>query len=81
MDFEGALVDPSPLQLVARTSLYKLHTLFSLLGVTEAYVTDLGRLVGVVGIEEVRAERCKVKRAEGLLGVACTYFSSFFPAQ
>ena len=47
-------IDPSPFQLVRQTSLSKVHVLFSTLGVNLAYVTDLGRLVGVVGIEEVR---------------------------
>lgn len=31
----------------------QVHTLFSLLGLSHAYVTDCGRLVGVVGLKEV----------------------------
>eukprot|EP00051_Salpingoeca_urceolata_P013556 m.170384 g.170384 ORF g.170384 m.170384 type:complete len:892 (+) comp17827_c0_seq2:442-3117(+) len=54
-NFKHARVDPSPFQLVEHTSLYKVHTLFSLLGLSLAYVTHVGRLVGVVGLKEVRA--------------------------
>eukprot|EP00039_Didymoeca_costata_P007781 m.103796 g.103796 ORF g.103796 m.103796 type:complete len:802 (+) comp13823_c0_seq3:76-2481(+) len=54
IDLRGVEFDPSPFQLVAKTSLYKVHTLFSLLGVTVAFVTSAGRLVGVVGPNEVR---------------------------
>ena len=38
IDLRGVEFDPSPFQLVAKTSLYKVHTLFSLLGVTVACV-------------------------------------------
>eukprot|EP00053_Salpingoeca_punica_P005545 m.55135 g.55135 ORF g.55135 m.55135 type:complete len:792 (-) comp13289_c0_seq1:390-2765(-) len=55
IDFTGLHIDPSPFQIVGQTSLYKVHTLFSLLGIRIAYVTELGSLVGVVGIKEVRA--------------------------
>uniref|UniRef100_A0A3P8YLM1 Chloride channel protein n=1 Tax=Esox lucius TaxID=8010 RepID=A0A3P8YLM1_ESOLU len=48
-------IDPSPFQLVERTSLHKTHTLFSLLGLSHAYVTSIGKLVGVVALKEVRA--------------------------
>ena len=37
-----------------RFFLYKVHTLFSLLGVTVAYVTSKGALLGVVGSNELR---------------------------
>ncbi|KFD56436.1 hypothetical protein M514_02540 [Trichuris suis] len=47
-------VDPTPFQLVERTSLQKVHALFSLLRLNLAYVTELGRLVGVVGLKELR---------------------------
>lgn len=30
------------------------HTLFSLLGLSHAYVTSIGKLVGVVALKEVR---------------------------
>eukprot|EP00045_Choanoeca_perplexa_P018311 m.286664 g.286664 ORF g.286664 m.286664 type:complete len:779 (+) comp17779_c0_seq1:8056-10392(+) len=55
IDLAGVPIDPSPFQLVAKTSLYKVHVLFSTLGISTAYVTNMGRLIGVVGMEEVRA--------------------------
>lgn len=54
IDWEGCQIDPAPFQLVERTSLHKLHSLFSLLGLNHAYVTNIGRLVGVVSLKEVR---------------------------
>ena len=53
VDFEKCLIDPAPFQLVERTSLLKVHSIFSLLGVHHAYVTTLGKLVGVVSLTEV----------------------------
>ncbi|XP_073787315.1 chloride channel protein 1a isoform X5 [Danio rerio] len=47
-------IDPSPFQLVERTSLHKTHTLFSLLGLSHAYVTNTGKLVGVVALKELQ---------------------------
>uniref|UniRef100_A0A6Q2WWL9 Chloride channel protein n=1 Tax=Esox lucius TaxID=8010 RepID=A0A6Q2WWL9_ESOLU len=47
-------IDPSPFQLVERTSLHKTHTLFSLLGLSHAYVTSIGKLVGVVALKELQ---------------------------
>ncbi|KAF4533368.1 hypothetical protein B566_EDAN002766 [Ephemera danica] len=52
--FEKCPVDPAPFQLVERTSLLKVHSLFSMLGVNHAYVTAIGRLVGVVALKELR---------------------------
>lgn len=46
-------IDPSPFQLVERTSLLKVHSLFSMVGINHAYVTKIGRLVGVVALKEV----------------------------
>lgn len=34
-------------------SLFQTHTLFSLLGLSHAYVTSIGKLVGVVALKEV----------------------------
>ncbi|KAI6191213.1 Chloride channel protein 2 [Aphelenchoides bicaudatus] len=48
------MIDPAPFQLVRRTSLFKVHSVFSLLGLNRAYVTDRGRLVGVVALRDVR---------------------------
>nr|XP_023018406.1 chloride channel protein 2 [Leptinotarsa decemlineata] len=47
-------IDPAPFQLVERTSLLKVHSLFSMVGVNHAYVTAIGKLVGVVGLKELR---------------------------
>ncbi len=51
--FDRSLIDPAPFQLVERTSLYKIHSLFSILALSHAYVTSIGRLVGVVTISNV----------------------------
>lgn len=55
IDLEGSHVhiDPSPFQLVERTSLLKVHSLFSMIGINHAYVTNVGKLVGVVALKEV----------------------------
>jgi len=47
-------IDPAPFQLVERTSLLKVHSLFSMVGINHAYVTKIGRLVGVVALKEVK---------------------------
>ncbi|CAH1972148.1 unnamed protein product [Acanthoscelides obtectus] len=54
VDFSSCQIDPAPFQLVERTSLLKVHSLFSLVGVNHAYVTAIGKLVGVVGLTELR---------------------------
>ncbi|XP_013769311.1 chloride channel protein-like [Pundamilia nyererei] len=54
MEIDEIRVDPSPFQLVERTSLHKTHTLFSLLGLSHAYVTSTGKLVGVVALKELQ---------------------------
>ena len=46
-------IDPSPFQLVEKTSLLKVHSLFSMIGINHAYVTMTGKLVGVVALKEV----------------------------
>ena len=59
-------IDPSPFQLTKKTSLYRvlynipnikrflqIHTIFSMLQLSKAYVTDCGRLVGVVALTDV----------------------------
>lgn len=53
VSFEQCHIDPAPFQLVERTSLLKVHSIFSLVGVNHAYVTAIGRLVGVVALKEV----------------------------
>ncbi|CAL1610929.1 unnamed protein product [Knipowitschia caucasica] len=54
IDMDQVRIDPSPFQLVERTSLHKTHTLFSLLGLSHAYVTSIGKLVGVVALKELQ---------------------------
>ncbi|XP_029884892.1 chloride channel protein 2 isoform X2 [Aquila chrysaetos chrysaetos] len=54
VDFSSAKIDPAPFQLVEHTSLHKTHTIFSLLGLDHAYVTSIGRLVGMVSLKELR---------------------------
>nr|CAD2189352.1 unnamed protein product [Meloidogyne enterolobii] len=54
IEIEEKLIDPAPFQLVRRTSVYKVHSLFSLLDLNRAYVTDRGRLVGVVALRDLR---------------------------
>lgn len=58
IDFEAAKVniDPSPFQLVEKTSILKVHSLFSMIGINHAYVTYTGKLVGVVALKEVSFE-------------------------
>ncbi|XP_055523288.1 chloride channel protein 2-like [Wyeomyia smithii] len=48
-------IDPAPVQLVENTSIFKVHRMFSILGIDTAYVTNFGCLVGVVGLRELRA--------------------------
>lgn len=54
VDLKSCRIDPAPFQLVERTSLLKVHSMFSLLGVHHAYVTTIGRLTGIVSLQEVR---------------------------
>ncbi|KAL6105016.1 clcn2 [Pungitius sinensis] len=54
VNFSNCKIDPAPFQLVERTSLHKTHTIFSLLGLDHAYVTSIGRLIGVVSLKELR---------------------------
>ncbi|KAI8129670.1 Chloride channel protein 2 [Lucilia cuprina] len=54
LDKANVHIDPSPFQLVERTSILKVHSLFSMVGINHAYVTKIGRLVGVVGLKELR---------------------------
>ncbi len=56
LDAAHVQIDPSPFQLVERTSLLKVHSLFSMIGINHAYVTNVGKLVGVVALKEVRIE-------------------------
>lgn len=53
LDEANIHIDPAPFQLVEKTSILKVHSLFSMIGINHAYVTKIGRLVGVVGLKEV----------------------------
>eukprot|EP00049_Salpingoeca_infusionum_P009401 m.156639 g.156639 ORF g.156639 m.156639 type:complete len:671 (+) comp14329_c0_seq2:268-2280(+) len=54
IDLSHVQIDPSPYQMVQETTLFKIHRLFSMIGIQLAYVTHMGRLVGVVSVKEVR---------------------------
>lgn len=54
VNFDKCHIDPAPFQLVEKTSLLKVHSLFSMVGVNHAYVTAIGRLIGVVALKELR---------------------------
>lgn len=54
VNFIDVLVNPAPVQLVEKTPLSDVHSLFSMVGIHQAYVTNIGRLVGVVGLTELK---------------------------
>lgn len=54
VNFLDILVNPAPVQLVEKTPLSDVHSLFSMVGIYNAYVTNIGRLVGVVGLTELK---------------------------
>ena len=54
IDITKCQIDEAPFQLVQQTSLYRVHTLFSMLGLNHAYVTSFGRLVGIVALKDIR---------------------------
>ncbi|VDK87646.1 unnamed protein product, partial [Litomosoides sigmodontis] len=68
INYSFATIDPAPFQLVEDTSLYKVHSIFSLLGIRQAYVTKCGTLVGVVAAKEVSGQWsvCSVEGIEWL---------------
>ncbi|KAK6012026.1 hypothetical protein OSTOST_22832 [Ostertagia ostertagi] len=76
IDLPGVQVDPSPFQLVESTSLFKVHSLFSLLGLKRAYVTKSGRLVGVISLNNLRSAIENVQS-----GMTPTPGESIFPDQ
>lgn len=49
----GVEIDPAPFQLIESSSLLACHSLFVMVGIHIAYVTNIGELVGVVGLKEV----------------------------
>uniref|UniRef100_A0A158PB64 Chloride channel protein n=1 Tax=Angiostrongylus cantonensis TaxID=6313 RepID=A0A158PB64_ANGCA len=56
VDLSQIQIDPSPFQLVESTSLFKVHSLFSLLSLKRAYVTKAGQLVGVISLKDPQLE-------------------------
>lgn len=74
VNFESSHIDPAPFQLVERTSLLKVHSLFSMVGVNHAYVTAIGRLIGVVGLKEV----CTPKKINQILDTLKKLTKKFF---
>ncbi|XP_031755486.1 chloride channel protein ClC-Kb isoform X2 [Xenopus tropicalis] len=47
-------IDPTPYRLLEKETLYQCYDLFNLLGLRTAYVTRIGRLVGVVSLSEIK---------------------------
>ncbi|KAK2831158.1 hypothetical protein Q7C36_016244 [Tachysurus vachellii] len=54
VDFNLCKIDPASVQILERTSLQKVHKIFSMMALDHAYVTSVGRLVGVVSHKELR---------------------------
>ncbi|XP_074839032.1 chloride channel protein ClC-Kb-like isoform X2 [Carettochelys insculpta] len=55
MPLEQLPIDPAPYRLLEKETLHQCYDLFNLLGLRTAYVTNVGRLVGVVGLRELKA--------------------------
>lgn len=53
-DYEAVEIDLAPFQLVEKTPITIVHRIFTVLSLRRAYVTKLGRLIGVVGLAELR---------------------------
>ncbi|XP_040202975.1 chloride channel protein ClC-Kb-like isoform X2 [Rana temporaria] len=51
---EELTMDPAPYRLLEKQTLYQVYDLFNLLGLRRAYVTNTGRLVGVVSLTELQ---------------------------
>ncbi|CAJ0610119.1 unnamed protein product [Cylicocyclus nassatus] len=49
-------VDPAPFQIVKKTSLFNIHSIFSMLQLSRVYVTERGRLIGVISLSDLREE-------------------------
>uniref|UniRef100_A0A0K0FPF4 Chloride channel protein n=1 Tax=Strongyloides venezuelensis TaxID=75913 RepID=A0A0K0FPF4_STRVS len=62
IDMNNVGIDPAPFQLVEATSLFKVHSLFNLLGLNKAYVTNCGKLVGVVSSRDLRIAIEKIQQ-------------------
>lgn len=53
LDLNLLKMDSAPFRLIAETSLLNCYSLFSLLCLNRAYVTNFGKLVGVITLSEV----------------------------
>ncbi|XP_042328702.1 chloride channel protein ClC-Ka-like isoform X2 [Sceloporus undulatus] len=60
LPLEAVPTDPAPYRLLPKETLYQCYDLFNLLSLRTAYVTDVGRLVGVVSLKELKraVEQC-----------------------
>lgn len=61
VDFSRCFIDPTPFQIVERTSLVKVHGLFSMMRIDLSFVTNLGRLEGMVTLEGLKQAISDVK--------------------
>ncbi|CDW58823.1 chloride channel protein 2 [Trichuris trichiura] len=66
VEFPAEIIDPAPFQLVENTGVMLASILFNQLGIKSAYVTRLGRLIGVVGLREIRQGLETARRSENL---------------
>jgi len=64
LEFKRPHFDPSPFQLVDRTSLGKIHFMFSMLGITHVWCTSKAHLVGVITRKEFM-KKCWELNAKG----------------
>ncbi|GMR30814.1 hypothetical protein PMAYCL1PPCAC_01009 [Pristionchus mayeri] len=64
IDLDSISIDETPIQVTARTSLFKIHWLFSLLSVSRIFITERGALRGVVALKEVREAIQAVNKGE-----------------
>ncbi|KIH68909.1 hypothetical protein ANCDUO_00755 [Ancylostoma duodenale] len=46
-------IDQAPFQIVKKTSLFNIHSIFSMLQLSRVYVTEGGRLIGVVALSDL----------------------------
>lgn len=54
VDFFQCRINPAPFQITERASLMKVHSLFDMMGILLVYVTNMGKLIGVVGMDELK---------------------------
>lgn len=61
VDFSPCHIDPTPFQIVERTCLVKVHGVFSMMRLDLAFVTDLGKLKGMLTLEGLKQAISDVK--------------------